>query len=164
MSSQDPGHEPANNLQNNTEGIVLIPPPPPVQQSPQYYVRFAVRGETIGPVTDLAVRNMIQNRHLGITDLICEVGDTRWVVISESKFSGLVIAATSRSQMQSATCPNCQAQMAVVLKRSSFGTILIWIGIFTSIALIGLPLIIIGVILRGKRKASYICPRCNYST
>ena len=149
------------------ESVVLLPPPPPPsQQNGQYYVRFIAKNETIGPLTETAIRNMIQNRHLGITDMVCEVGNSNWTVLSESRaFSALVLGTTSRSQFQGATCPNCQAHMAVILKRSTAPTILIWIGIFTSIALIGLPLIIIGLIWRARsRKAAYICPRCNYTT
>src|SRR5262245_6904646 len=150
---------------NNENAIVALPPPPPSPEHGQYYVRFALRNETIGPMAELAVRNMIQERHLGITDMICEVGQNRWTVLSESKFGQAAIATTARSQFQSATCPNCQAHMATVVKSATGATILIWVGIFSSWAIVGLGLIVIGFIWRSKsRRGSYICPRCNYST
>ncbi len=167
MASPVPGPgQQQSTTQSQPEGIVMVPSPPLAPQLGQYYVRFSLKNETAGPFTELAVRNMINNRHLGITDMVCEVGQNRWVVLSESeRFSSLVLATTGRSQFQGVTCPNCQAHMAVIMKRSSGPTILIVIGLFTSIALIGLPLIIIGLIWRAKsRKAGYICPRCNYST
>lgn len=161
-----PGQNDEAEGKSTIEAVSLVPPPPPVStQIGQYYVRFTAKNETIGPLTEGAIRNMIQNRHLGITDMVCHVGSSTWTVLSESRdFSSIVLGTTTRSQFQGATCPNCQAHMAVILKRPTAPLILIWIGIFTSIALIGLPLIIIGLIWRAKSRAGYICPRCNYRT
>jgi len=52
--------------------------------------------------------------------------------------------------------------MAVVMKKSTLATILILVGIISSIFLIGIILIVIGVIMRRKGKVAYQCPRCNY--
>jgi hypothetical protein len=41
---------------------------------------------------------------------------------------------------------------------------LLAIGIFTSVALIGIPLLIAGFIMLRKTKAAYQCPRCNFKT
>jgi|HubBroStandDraft_6_1064221.scaffolds.fasta_scaffold21833_3 hypothetical protein len=144
---------------------VLLPPLPAVPVSGQYFVHFNVKNENIGPLSELAIRNMIQNRHLGITDMICEPGDTKWTVLSESKFAQLVISTTSRSQMQSSACPNCQAHMVVTFKSSTGATILIIMGIFTVWAIVGFILIVIGYVWKkNSRTAHYICPRCNYKT
>ena len=168
MNSPTPGPGKALSqvdTQPKAEAVVVLPPPPPSPQLGQYYVRFALKNETAGPFDELAIRNMIHERHLGITDMFCEVGHDKWTVLSESKFASLVLTTTNRAQFQSSTCPNCQAHMAVVMKSATGATILIWVGIFTSIAIIGLPLIVIGFIWRAKsRRGSYICPRCNYAT
>jgi len=54
--------------------------------------------------------------------------------------------------------------MAIVTKKSAMATILILVGIISSIFIIGIILIIIGVMMRRKGKVSYQCPRCNYRT
>jgi hypothetical protein len=52
--------------------------------------------------------------------------------------------------------------MAVVTKKSAMATILILVGIISSVFIIGIVLIIIGVMMRRKGKVAYQCPRCNY--
>jgi len=131
MASPVPIPEPGRNQQQSTaqptsEAIGVTSPE---LQLAQYYVRFASKNETAGPFAGLAIRNMIQNRYLGITDMICEVDHSNWTVLSESReFGSLAVAATTRAQLEGATCPNCQAHMAVILKGSTGATILIWTG------------------------------------
>jgi predicted RNA-binding Zn-ribbon protein involved in translation (DUF1610 family) len=162
MNSPTPGLNSVETHLQSRETAPILPPAAPVGQ---YYVRFNLKNQNSGPFSELEIRSMIQNRELGITDLICEVGESKWTVLSESRFSSLVIGATSRSQLQSSTCPNCQAHMVVIMKSSTAATLLIVIGFFTAIAVIGLALILIGYIWRKKsRTAHYICPRCNYKT
>lgn len=52
--------------------------------------------------------------------------------------------------------------MALVTKKSAMATILILGGIISSVFIIGIILIIIGVMMRRKGKVSYQCPRYNY--
>jgi hypothetical protein len=41
-------------------------------------------------------------------------------------------------------------------------TIFILVGIISSVFIIGIILIIIGVMMRRKGKVAYQCPRCNF--
>ena len=52
--------------------------------------------------------------------------------------------------------------MAVVTKKSAMATTLILVGITSSVFIIGIILIIIGVMMRRKGKVSHPCPRCNH--
>jgi len=75
MASPVPIPEPGRNQQQSTaqptsEAIGVTSPE---LQLAQYYVRFASKNETAGPFPGFAIRNMIQNRYLGITNMICEV-------------------------------------------------------------------------------------------
>jgi predicted tellurium resistance membrane protein TerC len=52
--------------------------------------------------------------------------------------------------------------MAVVTRKSALATIFILVGIISSVFIIGIILIIIGVMMRRKGKVAYQCPRCNF--
>jgi hypothetical protein len=52
--------------------------------------------------------------------------------------------------------------MAVITKKSTMATVLILVGIISSVFLIGVVFIIMGVMMRRKVKVAYQCPRCNY--
>jgi hypothetical protein len=179
--TKGPSEQPSQTMphpETRAEAVTLSPSPS--SRCGEYYIRFTTRDETTGPLTELAVRNMIQERRLGITDMVREAGDSTWIVISESNaFRSLVLTTTSGSQLQDVICPYCQGHMVARPKRSTSPTVPIWVGIVTTIALIGLslwvvtpttialiglPLIAIGLIWRARwSTTSYRCPRCTYS-
>jgi hypothetical protein len=176
-----PSEQPSQTMPHpETRAAEVTLSPLPSSRSGEYYVRFTTRDETTGPLTELAVRNMIQERRLGITDMVREAGDSTWIVLSESNaFRALVLTTTNGSRPQDVICPYCQGRMGVRPKRSTSPTVpfwvgslttialiglSLWVGTLTTIALIGLPLIAIGLIWRARRSTtSYRCPRCTYS-
>ncbi len=54
--------------------------------------------------------------------------------------------------------------MVVITKKSAMATILILVGIISTVFLIGIVLIIMGVVMRRKVKVAYQCPQCNHRT
>jgi predicted RNA-binding Zn-ribbon protein involved in translation (DUF1610 family) len=86
-----------------------------------------------------------------------------WTPITRSEFGPAVTQQAGLERLASSSCPRCGAGMAVVSKRSTFGMVLIIIGVFTTIAVIGFFLILVGYLMRKKVKVSYQCPRCNYA-
>ena len=137
--------------------IEVMPPPP------TWYVTFAT-GQRGGPFSEDQVRSMIASQQIKITDSVVMAGGSNWVPITQSPFARHIASQASVDRLAASTCPRCGAAMAVVSKRSTMGTLLIFVRIITSIALIGIVLIIIGLGMRRKLKVSYQCPRCNYRT
>jgi len=99
-----------------------------------------------------------------ITDSVVLSGGSTWVPITQSPFARDIVTQASVDRLAASTCPRCGAAMAVVTKKSAFATILILVGIITSVFIIGVILIIMGVMMRRKGKVAYQCPRCNYRT
>ncbi len=152
----------------------ILPPPQPQSvlsatgfpRGAGCYLRLMAKGETLGPLPPSEVENLIQSRSVGMADMVWDGELQRWVMLSESRqFAAKVMMAVALARMQSSTCPNCQAQMVVISKQPTGPTLLIVVGILTSIAVIGIALIIAGLIWRRRaRRLTYVCPRCNYKT
>jgi predicted RNA-binding Zn-ribbon protein involved in translation (DUF1610 family) len=105
---------------------------------------------------------MIARQQIKITDSVVLSGGSIWIPITQSPFARDIVTQASVDRLAASTCPRCGAAMAVVMKKSTLATILILVGIISSIFLIGIILIVIGVIMRRKGKVAYQCPRCNY--
>jgi predicted RNA-binding Zn-ribbon protein involved in translation (DUF1610 family) len=142
----------------NARAIEVIAPP-----TATWHVTFAT-GQTGGPFTGDAIQSMIARQQIKITDSVIASGGSTWVPITQSPFARFIVTQASVDRLAASTCPRCGAAMAVVTKSSAFATILIIVGIFFTVALIGIPLIIIGVMMRRKVKVAYQCPRCNFRT
>jgi predicted RNA-binding Zn-ribbon protein involved in translation (DUF1610 family) len=125
------------------------------------HVTFAT-GQTGGPFTEDAIRSMIARQQIKITDSVVLSGGSTWVPITQSPFARDIVTQASVDRLAASTCPRCGAAMAVVTKKSAMATILILVGIISSVFIIGIVLIIIGVMMRRKGKVAYQCPRCNY--
>lgn len=133
--------------------------PPPVL----YHVGYAT-GQVRGPLTHEAVLALIARQEIKITDSIAVDRSNSWTPITQSPFATFVAGQASIDRLASSTCPRCGSAMAVVLRKPRIGYVLLAIGIFTSVALIGIPLLIAGFIMLRKTKAAYQCPRCNFKT
>jgi predicted RNA-binding Zn-ribbon protein involved in translation (DUF1610 family) len=105
---------------------------------------------------------MITSQQLKITDSVIRAGGTTWVPITQSPFARDIVTQASVDRLAASTCPRCGAAMAIVTKKSTMATILILVGIISSLFIIGIVLIVIGVMMRRKGKVAYQCPRCNY--
>jgi predicted RNA-binding Zn-ribbon protein involved in translation (DUF1610 family) len=138
--------------------IEVIPPP-----VPSWHVTYAT-GQTAGPFTGDEIKSMIVRQQIKITDSVIPSGGSTWVPITQSPFASCIVNQASVDRLTASTCPRCGAAMAVVAKGSSMGTILILVGIITSVFIVGVVLIIIGVTMRRKVRVRYQCPRCNYRT
>jgi predicted RNA-binding Zn-ribbon protein involved in translation (DUF1610 family) len=105
---------------------------------------------------------MIAGQQIKITDSVLLAGGSKWIPITQSPFAREIVSQASVDRLAASTCPRCGAAMAVVTKKSTMATILILVGIITSVFLIGVVLIVTGVIMRRKGKVAYQCPRCSY--
>jgi len=143
---------------SRSKTIEIMPPPVPT-----WYVTLAT-GQRGGPFTEDAIQGMIARQQIKITDSVVAAGGSTWVPITQSPFARYIVTQTSVDRLAASTCPRCGAAMAVVTKKSTMATILILVGIISSIFLIGVVLIIVGVMMRRKVKVAYQCPRCNYRT
>ena len=128
-----------------------------------WHVTFAT-GQSGGPFTEDEIRGMISRQEIKITDSVILSGGSTWVPITQSPFARFIVAQANVDRLAASTCPRCGAAMAIVAKGSSMGTMLILVGIITTVFVIGVVLIIVGVMMRRKVKVRYQCPRCNYKT
>ena len=130
-----------------------------------YHVSYA-SGQTAGPVTEDTIRTMIAQQQIHATDSIQLDGSNCWLPVAQSYFAPLFGQQPIVPRAVLNTCPGCGAPMAVVIKRSKGGLALVVIGICLIPFIIGIPIFIVGYIMRfgGKGKAGYQCPRCNYAT
>ena len=136
--------------------IEVISPP-----AAKWHLTYAT-GQTSGPFTEDEIKSMIVRQQVKITDSDIALGGSTWVPITQSPFASYIVNQASVDRLAASTCPRCGAAMAVVTKKSAMATILILVGIITSVFIIGVILIIIGVMMRRKGRVSYQCPRCNY--
>lgn len=144
---------------DTSKKTIEVQPPAPAQ----WYVTYAT-GQRGGPFSADVIRSMIARQEIKITDAVILEGGTSWVPLTQSPFAKDIAARTTVDRLAASTCPRCGAAMAIVAKSSTMATILILLGIISSIFLIGVVLIIIGVIMRRKVKVAYQCPRCNYKS
>jgi hypothetical protein len=131
-----------------------------------YHVSSPMSGQVSGPFNETAIQSLIAQHQIGINDSIAVHGTNTWIPITQSKFSYLVTQHTSVGRVAASTCPHCGAGMAVVIKRSGLGLALIIAGVVLTPVIVGVPIWIIGMIIRwgGKGTAAYRCPRCNFAT
>jgi hypothetical protein len=131
-----------------------------------YYVAYAT-GQTGGPFTEEAVRNLITQQQVKVTDSIRPNTSDAWMPMVRSKFAPLVAQQANLDRLAVSTCPRCAAGMVVVIKRSKAGLVLVILGLaLTPLFGLGIPIFIVGFIMRwgGKGQAAYRCPNCNYAT
>lgn len=128
-----------------------------------WHVTYAT-GQTGGPFTEDEIRSMIARQQIKITDSVVLSGGSTWVPITQSPFVRYIVSQASVDRLAASTCPRCGAAMVVITKKSAMATILILVGIISTVFLIGIVLIIMGVMMRRKVKVAYQCPRCNYRT
>lgn len=131
-----------------------------------YHVAYST-GQVAGPFGEEAIKLLIIQQQLKIHDSIKPQNSDAWVPILQSKFGSLVTQQTGLNRLAANTCPRCSAAMAVAIKRSGLGLVLIIVGLVLTPAFgIGIPIWIIGFIIRfgGKGTAIYRCARCNYAS
>lgn len=131
-----------------------------------YYIAYGT-GQTVGPLTCDAVKSLIAEQKIKVSDSIRRDGSDPWMPIVQSEFAPLIAQQANMVRLAASTCPGCGAGMAVVIKRSKAGLVLIIVGLLTTPLFgIGIPIFVVGFILRWGRKgqAAYQCPRCNYAT
>lgn len=139
--------------------------PEPTASQSLWYVTVA--GQSTGPLNEDAVRAMVLQQQIGPVDGVRAEGCEIWVPVTQSKFAPLVAQQTNLNRLTASTCPRCGAAMAVVIRRSTLGLVLVVLGIcLTPLFGLGIPIFIVGYIMRfsGKGQAAYQCPRCNYSS
>lgn len=151
-------------VQTETESVSVPPPPPPPAPS-LYYVAYAT-GQVGGPFEEEVLRDLIAQQRVKVTDSVRPASSTAWVPVVQSKFAPLAAQQANMDRLVASTCPSCGAGMAVVIKRSKAGLVLVIVGILLTPILVGIPIFIVGYIMRwgGKGQAGYRCPRCNYAS
>jgi hypothetical protein len=154
-------------------------PPPAFAYQPQsaaaaatapavlYYVSTFATGQVTGPFSEEAVHSLIVQQRITINDSVAQQGSQIWMPVMQSRFAALVSQQANLNRIAASTCPRCSAGMVVIIKRSGLGLGLFIAGLaLTPVFGIGLPLLIIGLVLRWGTPgtAAYRCPRCNFST
>jgi len=130
-------------------------------QNPIWHVTYAT-GQTGGPFTEDEVIAMIARQEIKVTDSVIAHGGSSWLPITQSPFARYIVTQAATSRLASSTCPQCGGSMVVVRKVPAMAFAFIAVGIFTSLALIGIPFLIMGWTMRRNAKLRYQCPRCNY--
>jgi predicted RNA-binding Zn-ribbon protein involved in translation (DUF1610 family) len=138
-----------------------------------WHVAFAT-GQIGGPYTEEEIREMIARRQIGMTDSVVAVGGTVWAPVTRSRFARYIPPAAAyrpaatayrpaaTAYRPAAACPHCGTGMIAAFRASSASTALIVAGIFCTPFGIGIPMIIVGLIMRAKRGARYQCPMCGF--
>lgn len=132
-----------------------------------YYVLQGQTNQTFGPLKEEEVRGWIREMRLGKHDSITKVGMDNWTPLALSEFQGDLANQLSLQKIAATTCPNCNAEMVVLVGSSKAGLWLIIIGvILTPVFCIGTVLWVWGMFLMhgGKGKSYYQCPRCKFTT
>lgn len=135
--------------------IEVIAPP-----AATWYVTLAT-GQAGGPFNEDVIRGMIARQQIKITDSVLGTGGSTWVPITQSSFAQFFVAQASINRLAASTCPRCGAEMTVVTKNSVLATFLI-IGVCFAPFIIGIPLIIVGLVMRRRPTVNYRRPRCNH--
>jgi hypothetical protein len=131
----------------------------------EYYVLHAVTQQRSGPLTEETVKEWIAQKRLSASDSVALAGAQTWTPLLHSPFAKLVSEQITISRLAATTCPRCGSGMVAVIRRSGFGLALILIGILLTPVLIGIPIFIVGMIIRhgGSGKTYLTCPCCKYS-
>jgi hypothetical protein len=132
-----------------------------------FFVYQPMTKQTHGPLTEVQVKQWLLERRISLNDQIHEQGGPGWTAISQSRLATAAVAVATIAQVEARACPQCGAGMAVVLRRSRLGLILIILGLILTPAFgIGIPIFIVGFAIRwgGKGTAGYVCPRCNFTS
>ncbi len=132
-----------------------------------FYVLEAQSNQTFGPLNEEEVKDWIRQKRIGKFDSVNKTGEDNWTPIATSVFSDALLGQLSLDKIAASTCPNCNAEMVVLVGSSNLGLWLIIIGvILTPVFCIGTFLWVWGMFLRhgGKGKTYYQCPRCKFTT
>lgn len=138
---------------------------PAANAEPTYYVFLAISKERVGPISQVALRQWIQERRIGVADSVCEIGRASWVPIGQSPFGVELREVAAAARLEASTCPRCGAGMLAVAKNRGMWLAIFWVGLFTSVGCIGIPLMIIGWSMAYGRRAKLemTCARCAYT-
>src|ERR1041384_420849 len=133
----------------------------------QYYVLNAVTRQTYGPLSEETLKDWISQKRVTLQDSVTKHGEQNWIPILQSPFGRPLADQANLDRLASSTCPRCGSAMIARIKQSGTGLTLILVGLFLTPILIGLPIFIVGMVIRhgGKGgKAYFGCPTCNYSS
>lgn len=133
---------------------------------PEYFVQIARTNETFGPLSENQVREWIRQERIGKLDSVTKTGEENWTPLPYSDFQSDLATQISMQQMSASTCPNCNAEMVVLVGANKADVWLLIIGIITSTFVCGIPILIWGLYRyhTGKGKSYYQCPRCKFTT
>jgi hypothetical protein len=131
----------------------------------EYYVLHAATQQRSGPLTEEAVKEWIAQKRLSTADSVAQAGAQSWTPLLQSPFAKFAAEQITINRLAATTCPRCGSAMAAVIRRSGFGLALILIGIALTPVIIGIPIFIVGMIVRhgGSGTTSLSCPICRYS-
>jgi GYF domain 2 len=133
----------------------------------EYYVLNAATRQTYGPLAEETLKEWILQKRITLQDLVNKQGEQNWTPILQSSFGKPLIDQANLDRLASTTCPRCGSAMIARVKQSATGLALILVGLFLTPILIGLPIFIVGMVMRhgGKGGQAYFaCPTCTYSS
>ena len=134
---------------------------------PNYYVLHAVTKQTSGPLSEETIQDWISQKRITLQDSVTRQGEQHWTPILQSPFGTRIADQANLDRLAATTCPRCGSAMVARIKQSGTGLALILIGIALTPLFIGIPIFIVGMVMRhgGKGgKAYFSCPICSYST
>lgn len=131
-----------------------------------YYILQAQTNQTFGPLKEEEVKDWIRQTRIGKNDSITKVGEENWTPIALSPFQNDLTNQLNLQKLAATTCPNCNAEMVVLVRRDMMGLWLIIIGVVLTPIVCGIPIWIFGMIRFHGNKGNtyYQCPRCKYTT
>lgn len=138
-----------------------------VGAGPHYYVLHAATRQTSGPLSEDTLKEWISQKRITLQDSVTRHGEQNWTPILQSPFGKPLADQATLDRLAATTCPRCGSAMLARVKQSGTGLALILIGITLSPVFIGIPIFIVGMVMRhgGKGgKAYFSCPICNYAT
>jgi len=132
----------------------------------EYHVLRATTNEVLGPLSESRVKDWINEKRITASDSVTSTGNQNWIPILQSPFSKQLVDQMNIERVAATTCPRCGSAMVGVVRGSQTGLVLIIIGVVLTPVCIGIPIWVVGMIMRHGQKANtyFSCPRCNYST
>jgi len=155
---------------DSTASLATVAPPVQVLTAnpvgAEYYVLHRADQRKVGPLRPEDVATLVRAGQLSVHDDVQEAGGNGWTPMLQSNLRGRVLEGAHDARLVSSSCPHCGAGLVVQIKRSGFGLFLVILGIVLTPALLGIPIFIVGYVIRwgGKGKAVYRCARCNYAS
>lgn len=138
-----------------------------VSDAQQYYVLNAVTRQTYGPLSEGTLKDWIAQKRVTLQDSVTQQGEQNWIPILQSPFGKPLVDQANLDRLASTTCPQCGSPMIARIKQSATGLTLILVGLLLTPIFVGLPIFIVGMVIRhgGKGGRSYFsCPTCGYSS